>query len=172
MNRLTKTLCVVLLTAVPLAYLAWCSWQSTKGSEKRKQVAAAVTPVTGRPELATRNIYNVPVPAKATTRRYFETNSWNTSTLYARFTTVPRGLDWFLGRLGTKRSELVPGSVPITLSQQKTFGWHFEGPWAARQKLAGIHLEPEEKGKPSINLLVNLTHKDHPRVYIVSTVKF
>jgi hypothetical protein len=172
LNRLTKSVCVSLLVAVPLAYLVWAAVQSTGGSENKKKVAAAVHPLHGRPDLATRNIYNMPVPYRATGPSYFETNSWHTSSLYARFTTVPRGLDWFLHRIGTSRSALVEGEDPITARQQETFGWHLDGPATARQHRAGVHLDATGKGKPAYNLLVNLTDPKHPQVYVVSTITF
>jgi hypothetical protein len=171
-NRLTKTLCVSLLVAAPLAYLVWAAVQSTGGSENKKKVAAAVKPLHGRPDAATRNIYNLPVPLKARGPSYFETNSWHTSSLYARFTTVPAGLDWFLRRLGTSRSALIEGENPITAKQQETYGWHLDGPAAAGQHRAGVHLDAPAKGKPAYNLLVNLTDPHHPRVYVVSTIAF
>jgi hypothetical protein len=171
-SKLMKSACVTLLVAVPIAYLVIASLQSTAGSERQKKVASAVTPLSGRPDLATRNIYNLPVPAKATTRRYFETNGWNTSALYVRFTTAPKGLNYFLDTIGTTRAALIKGVDTITVKQQKTFGWHFEGPWAAKQKLYGIHLDAQKKGTPAFDVLVNLTNKARPRVYAVSTIKF
>ncbi|GGO92576.1 hypothetical protein [Wenjunlia tyrosinilytica] len=173
MNRATKALVIVLLAAVPTSYLVIAAAQSSGGSSNKKRSAEATEPLSGRPDRATRDIYDLPVPGNAKGARFFETNSWKTSSLYARFTAKrPKDVDWFLKRLGTKRSALVEGYNPITPEQEHTFGWNFHGQWAAKQAFAGVRLPPREKGRPTYNLLVNLKDKAHPTVYVVSTITF
>ncbi|GAB2588994.1 hypothetical protein GCM10027168_22300 [Streptomyces capparidis] len=172
MNRLGKAAVAAVLVTIPATYLVVASFQSLDGSEMKERVAAATSPLHGRPDSTTRDIYEVPVPGRAQAARFFETNSWRSSSLYVRFTTVPGGLDWFLGELGTSRAELRANAVPISWEQQEKVGWNFHGDWAARQKLYGLRLDPPHDGGPTRSLVVNLTRPDRPAVYVVSTLDF
>ncbi|KRV51286.1 hypothetical protein AQ490_00495 [Wenjunlia vitaminophila] len=172
MNRFTRAVVVALMVTAPAAYLVVAAVQSLNGSDMKERVAAATTMVHERPDRATRNIYGVPMNYKATGKKFFETNSWKSSSLYARFTTIPRGLDWFLKQIGTSRDELVEGKIPISRERQQVVGWDFHGEWAADQHFYGVSLPAEKKGQPAREVLVNLADPEHPAVYIVSTITF
>lgn len=172
MNRAAKIVAVAVLALAPTTYLVIAATQSLEGSESKERIAKAAEPLHGRPPAVMRNIYAVPVPEQSWYKRFFETNSWQTSSLYVRFDTTPRDLDRFLRRIGTDRGELVKGVIPITRDQQKAFGWNFHGPWAAEQELAGATLRAERKGGPGYRLVVNLARPERPSVYLVSTVSY
>jgi hypothetical protein len=172
MSRAGKYLAAVLLAVVPTSYLVVAAAQSRDSGVKKERSAAAASPLPYKPGRTLRNIYKLPVPDTATQGRFFETNSWETSSLYVRFVTTPGGLDGFLKQVGTSRGELLDSHISFTRDQEKTVGWNFHGAWAARQRLAGISLPSQTSGKPSYNLVVNLTDEFHPAVYAVSTVTF
>ena len=172
MRRIAKFAAVAVLVTVPASYLVIASLQSLAGSERKEEVAAATEPLWGRPDRATQNIYRVRLPDYSWGNRFFETNSWKTSSLYLRFEASSLGLDAFLSQLGTSRSALVDGYVPITAEQQRTVGWNFHGPWAKKQKLAGVVLPAEGKGKPGHRLVVNFADEFYPTVFVVSTITY
>lgn len=112
-------------------------------------------------------IYQVTVPVGSRYVRNLETNSWDTSELYAEFVTTAGGLDTFLAQIGTSRAALRNGAVAMTAAQSKAAGWNFAIP----RTWAGLSLH-RPGDKPDHNITVDMTNPDHPRVYVVSTVNF
>lgn len=172
MRRAGTFVAVAVLVAVPGSYLVVASAQSLSGSDRKERVAAATEPLWGRPDVTTRNIYQVPLPDYTWGNHYFETNSWKRSALYMRFETTALGLDAFLSGLGLTRGSLTEGQIPITERQQKTFGWRLDGPWSKKQRLTGVRLPSEGKGRPEHRIVVNLVDEYYSTVYVVSTIDY
>jgi hypothetical protein len=158
---------VPLLVLVPIGYVLISAEQS-RDSGVNKQKEAAISHLSlAMPTSLQQRIYQVPFPYGARYPGYLETNSWDTSVLYAQFTTTSGGLDTFLAKIGTSRYALRPGTSAITAAQMKTAGWIF--PPGHRQ--AGIALH-QVGDKPDHDIVVDLSDPDLPIVYVVSTVNF
>jgi hypothetical protein len=156
-----------LLVLVPLGYVIISAEQSRDGGAVKEQEAAARHMTPELPSSLQQRVYQVPFPVGATAVGYLETNSWDTSVLYAQFTTTAGGLDTFLAKIGTSRDALRDGNPAVGAAQARAAGWSLadSGPWA------GIALH-QLGDKPDHDIAVDLTHADEPTVYVVSTVNF
>jgi hypothetical protein len=156
-----------LLVLVPLGYVIISAEQSRDDGESKQAEAAARHLIRNEPSSLQQRIYQVPIPDGATGVGYLETNSWDTSVLYARFTTTAGGLDTFLAKIGTTRDALREGRSAITPAQAGAVGWRFTSPvpWA------GVSLH-QAGDKPDHDITVDLADADAPIVFVVSTVNF
>lgn len=169
-RRLLTALVVLVLIAVPLGYLVVSAQQSRDSGRQKQRMAAAEGLVAQWPSRVQRRIYDVPIPGGATDVAFYETNAWEQSSLYVRFGTVPWRLDRFLENIGTDRSALRAGAVTITEKQAGTVGWELR-PAGQGDNWAGIvHRQPGSA--PDVAVTVDFSRADHPRVYVVSTVRF
>jgi hypothetical protein len=166
-RRWVQWLVVAVLILVPSGYGAVAAVQSrdTDGAKSLKAEMAGL--VDDWPARMQRSIYQVPIPYDATKVAYFESNSWQTSSLYVQFTTTAGGLDTFLAQLGAGREDFRNGAVTITADQAKRVGWKF----SPGHDWAGAAL-PAHGDKPRHEITVNLDNPDKPSVYVVSTVNF
>lgn len=164
-HRWLTAIAVVLLIAIPTGYLVVSAQQSRASGEKKARAASADTLVYNWPSDVQRRIYDVPVPKGASYVAHYETNSWGHSTLYVQFRASSNQLSTFLERLGTTRSALVAGTVTISQDDTDVTGWDLDDP---SRTYAGtiVQQSPDE---PEVAVTVDLTHKDQPRVYVVST---
>ncbi|MEV7084764.1 hypothetical protein AB0O07_02475 [Streptomyces sp. NPDC093085] len=164
-RRWLTAIVIVLLIGIPAGYLVVSAEQS-RDSGRNKEIESAATGLQDlRPSKMKRRVFEVPVPPGATRVRYFETSNWKTSRLYVQFDVTSGRLDAFLTDLGTSRSALVDGSLPITPRDRQTVGWDFDQPG---HHLAGVqHRQPGPR--PSQDVVVDLTDPGFPRVYVVST---
>lgn len=165
--RWVRWLVLPLLVLVPAGYLAISADQSRDGGVNQDEEAATRQMTAGTPTALQQRIYQVAFPSGATGTAYLETNSWDTSVLYAQFTTTSGGLDAFLAGAGTSRPALREGRPDLPAAQARTAGWTFAGPgpWE------GISLH-RRGDKPDHDIVVDLSHPDAPVVYVVSTVNF
>jgi hypothetical protein len=158
---------VPLLVLVPLVY-ALISAEQSRNSGETKQKEAAISHLSlAEPTALQQRIYQVPFPDGAKYPGYLETNSWDTSVLYAQFTTTSGGLDTFLAKIGTSRYALRPGLSAMTAEQIRTAGWAFV-PGHVREGIA-LH---QAGDKPDHDVVVDLTNPDLPVVFVASTVNF
>ncbi|MEW2521863.1 hypothetical protein [Actinacidiphila alni] len=158
---------VPLLVLVPLVY-ALISAEQSRGSGEAKQKQAAISHLTmAEPTALQQRIYQVPFPDGAKSPGYLETNSWDTSVLYAQFTTTSGGLDTFLAKIGTSRYALRSGTKALTGEQTETAGWIF----SPGRDLKGV-ARHQVGDKPDHDIVVDLTRPDLPIVYVASTVNF
>lgn len=158
---------VPLLVLVPLGYVIISAAQSRASGPNARQQEAGRKLTQVYPTRLEQRIYQVPIPPGSRYVRNMEQNSWDTSVLYAEFVTNAGGLDTFLAQVGTSRAALTPGEVATTAAQSKAVGWNFAIP----RTWAGVKLT-RPGDKPDHTITVDLTHPDHPRVYVVSTVNF
>lgn len=158
---------VPLLVLVPMGYVAVSAAQSRGNGEGPLHERAGHVLTQVYPTQLQQRIYQVTIPVGCRYVRNLETNSWDTSVLYAEFITSIGGLDTFLAQIGTSRAALVPGKVAATAAQSAMVGWNFDIP----HNWAGISLH-QAGDKPDHNITVDMTNPVHPRVYVVSTVNF
>jgi hypothetical protein len=158
---------VPLLILVPIGYVLISAEQS-RDAGVGKQLQAAATSLTFHwPSTVQRRIYQAPIPVGSTDVAWFETNSWKTSSLYVQFATTPGGLDSFLAQIGTSRSALREGYLPIADAQARRVGWV----WRKDRVWAGVKLK-QHGDKPDHYMVVNLFNPDRPYIYLVSTMDF
>lgn len=166
-RRFVTAVVVVLLVAVPAGYLALSGFQSRDSGKDKQQTASATSLVWEWPSKVTRRIYEVPIPSRSTYVAYFETNSWQKSSLYAQFRTSPEKLDTFLEGVGTSRADL--GDEPtITTAQADVVGWDFR---ESRRDYVGT-LVRTPGYRPDLALTIDLSRPERPQVYVVSTAEF
>ena len=166
-RRLLTAVIVVLLIAVPAGYLVLSGFQSRDSGKDKEQVASATSLVWEWPSKVTRRIYEVNIPSYSTYVAYFETNSWQKSSLYTQFRTSPEKLDTFLDELGTSRDALADGSA-ITSGQADVVGWDFRQP--GREYVGTTVRTPGHR--PTLRLTVDLSRPERPQVYVLSTAEF
>lgn len=159
---------VVLLIAVPAAYLVLSAHQSRDSGKDKQAVASATGLVWEWPSKATRRIYDVPIPSRSTYVGYFETNSWQKSSLHVQFRTSPKKLDRFLNEIGTSRDELRKGTRTVTGKQADLVGWNID---VSGHVYAGTSVE-QPGYRPDLAVTVDLTRPERPQVYVVSTAEF
>jgi hypothetical protein len=167
-HRWLTAVVVVLLIAVPAGYLVLSAHQSRDSGKDKEQTASATGLVQEWPSRATRRIYQVPIPRGSTYVAYFETNSWKKSSLYVQFRTSPEKLDLFLEGVGTSRSKLVDGKVPITAQQADVVGWDLRAPG---HTYAGAEVVTHDY-RPDLAITVDVSNPERPQVYVVSTAEF
>ncbi|CAL9600760.1 hypothetical protein [Streptomyces albus] len=167
-HRLVVLLIVVLLIALPAGYLVQSAFQSRASGKDKERAAAATNLVYNHPPKVSQRIYDVPVPLTATRVGFYETNSWQKSTMWVQFRTSDQRLREFLDDVGTDYTKLRPGHVAISDRMATEVGWRFEKPeshyWST------VYKQP--KSKPDVTITVDMTYKKRPRVYVVSTTAF
>lgn len=167
-HRLLTLLIVVGLIAIPLGYVVHSAFQSRDSGEDKQRNAAATSLTYGWPSKVQRNIYDVPLPSRAGHPAFYETNSWQRSTLYVQFRTTDKRLGEFLDDVGAGRGSLREGDVTITDRHADHVGWDLQ---QEGHSYAGTTLR-QDKGRPNVTITVDRTYENRPRVYVVSTVKF
>ncbi|MEV8455775.1 hypothetical protein AB0467_14095 [Streptomyces sp. NPDC052095] len=162
-RRLITATIIVLLIGVPAGYLLISAGQSRRSGANKEAEASAQGLREGWPSRMQRRIYELPMPGNALDVRYYETNNWKTSRLYVEFRTTSAGLDRFLGRLGSGRSNLEPGKETIGPRDLKIADWSFPAgtEWAGTRHV-------NEKPRPTQDIMVNMTDPMNPVVYVVS----
>ncbi|WP_059011247.1 hypothetical protein [Streptomyces specialis] len=164
-HRWLAAIVVFLLIAIPAAYLALSAYQSRDSGEDKARSASARALIYEWPSKVMRRIYDVPIPNGAGYVGYYETNSWDESTLYVEFRCSPGQLTAFLEELGTDRSALAEATVTIGRSRADVIGWQLDDP---TRTFAGTVVQQSEQ-EPEVSVTVDLTREERPRVYVVST---
>ncbi|MFI8100283.1 hypothetical protein [Streptomyces sp. NPDC086023] len=162
-RRWLTAIIIVLLIGVPAGYLAISAEQSRSSGRDKAAKAAATQVRAGWPSRVQRSIYEVPVPDRAWSVRFYETNNWRTSRLYVAFTVTHADLDTFLVQTGTSRSALKPG-VTIGGKDATVAGWKFP---ADRTWQGTTHEQADPR--PTQDITVDFTDPNSARVYVVST---
>jgi hypothetical protein len=163
-RRLTAIV-IVLLIGVPAGYLAISAGQSRDSGRNKELESSATGLQQVSPSKMKRRVFEVPVPAGATGVRYYETSNWKTSRFYVQFDVTSQRLDTFLTEMGTSRTALKEGAIPITTRDQRTVGWNFADP---HRYWAGVS-HRQKSPRPSQDVVVDLSDPGFPRVYVVST---
>lgn len=157
---------VGLLIVVPLIYLYISAMQSRDSGRDKAEKAGASTLTDEWPSRVQRRIYQVPIPARAGTVRFYETNSWKSSSLFVEFNTSPVKLGSFLKNAGSAESELKEGYVPITEEQAEVVGWNFDD----GRTWHGVLVDRPDPG-PDVAIAVSYDRVNHPAVRVVSTTE-
>ncbi|WP_433858886.1 hypothetical protein [Streptomyces kronopolitis] len=160
-------LIVFLLIAIPAGYIVISAEQSRDSGEGKEAEAAATGLTNAFPSKVQQRIYNVPVPIGSTPVYYYETNSWQTSSLFVQFRTNDWGLEHYLNAIGTSTAALKKEHHTIPPGQASKVGWEFDDdlPWAGATTT-------DRPPRPSQRIMVSYDEPGHPVVYTVSTVKF
>ncbi|PGH52255.1 hypothetical protein CRI70_02395 [Streptomyces sp. Ru87] len=175
-------LIVILLIGIPAGYIVVSAGQSRDSGEDKQARAAATGLTAGWPSKVTRRIYDVPITGYSADVAWYETNSWNTSKLYAQFVTSDKGLDLFLSRIDSSRSALREGRVTISEREAAEVGWKLgagevsdssyaldTGATRAGDWSGMVH--KQRSPEPTLDITVDFSNPAHPKVYVVSTVK-
>ncbi|WP_262387312.1 hypothetical protein [Streptomyces sp. TRM49041] len=163
-RRWFTALVIVLLIGIPAGYLAISAEQS-RSSGRDKEAESSVTGLQDSwPSKMKRRVFEVPIPARSRDVAYFETSNWKSSRLYVQFTTTGAGLDVFLEKAGTSRSELGAGEITVSGRDADVVGWAFrpDHDWSGTT-------QHRERPRPTRDITVDLTDPAAPRVYVVST---
>ncbi|MGW0550078.1 hypothetical protein [Streptomyces altiplanensis] len=163
-RRCLTAVVIVLLIGIPAGYLLISAEQSRDSGRDKAKVASATGLTEGFPSRMTRRIYDVPIPGKALDVAYYETNNWKSSRLYVQFSTIPSGLDWFLGRLGTDRAALEDGRITISERDAGVVGWTI----GSGRSWAGTTIDQKDP-QPTVDITVDETDPARPFVRVVST---
>ncbi|MBU7600545.1 hypothetical protein JGS22_023670 [Streptomyces sp. P38-E01] len=166
-RRAVTAVIAVLLVAVPAGYLVLSGFQSRDSGKDKEQVASATSLVWEWPSKVTRRIYEVPIPSRSTYVAYFETNSWQKSSLYTQFRTSPQKLNAFLAAHGSGRGELTEGSA-VSHGQADVVGWDLRQ--SGTEFLGTTVRNPGNR--PDLRITVDLSRPERPQVYVVSTAEF
>ncbi|MEV5126139.1 hypothetical protein AB0K49_25625 [Streptomyces decoyicus] len=160
-------LIVFLLIAIPAGYIVISAEQSRDSGEGKEAEAAATGLTNAFPSKVQQRIYNVPVPIGSTPVYYYETNSWQTSSLFVQFRTNEWGLEHYLNAVGTSTAALKKNQKTIPPEQASKVGWDFsiDVPWAGTSTTG-------QSPHPYQRIMVNYDEPGHPVVHTVSTVKF
>ncbi|MES4902849.1 MULTISPECIES: hypothetical protein [unclassified Streptomyces] len=164
-RRWLKALVIFLLITIPAGYMVISALQSRNSGEDKQENAAATGLTEGWPSKVQRRIYDVWIPGYSDDVAFYESNSWETSSLYVQFVTSVQGLDRFLVRLGTDRAELKAGRITIGADDAKKVGWRVGGD----EDWAGTVVKQKEP-QPKLDITVDFDNRRHPKVYVVSTV--
>ncbi|UQA92368.1 hypothetical protein [Streptomyces halobius] len=166
-RRWLSALIIFLLIAIPAGYIVISAEQSRESGEDKEQEAAATGLTNAFPSRVQQRIYNVPVPIGSTPVYYYETNSWETSSLFVQFRTNDWGLDHYLKSIGSSTAALKKDHITIPSGQAAKVGWDFgvDWPWAGTT----VEAKPPQ---PAQRIMVSFDEPGHPVVYVVSTVKF
>ncbi|MGW5120466.1 hypothetical protein ACWEQ8_34285 [Streptomyces noursei] len=164
---LLMALVIFLLITIPAGYFVISAEQSRDSGEDKESEAAATGLTNAFPSKLQQRIYDVPVPIGSTPVYYYETNSWQTSSLFVQFRTNDWGLEKYLAAVGTSTAALKKGAVPISPEQAAKVGWDFSANWPWR----GVTVN-RPAPQPSQHIVVSDDEPGHPVVYTVSTVHF
>ncbi|MCF6522917.1 hypothetical protein HOY81_07390 [Streptomyces sp. JJ36] len=167
-HRVLTLLVVVLLIAIPAAILVQSAFVSRESGEDKQREAALSDLHWEWPSKVQRRVYEVPIPQGSSYVAYYETNGWEKSTLYVQFRTSRKNLGAFLEEIGTGRSALRPGTVPITARQAAVVGWDFRDDG---RSYAGL-THPQSGPDPDLSVVVDTSAEQRPRVYVRSVVTF
>lgn len=167
-HRILTLLVVVLLIAIPAGYLVQSAFVSRESGEHKQREAALSNLHYEWPSKVQRRVYEVPVPSGSSYVAYYESNSWEKSTLHVQFRTSETNLKAFLRDIGTEHSALKQGRVTIGKEQAAEVGWKLRGD--GRSYAGLVHKQPEPA--PDLVVTVDTTPEERPRVYVVSTVGF
>ncbi|MFJ4715435.1 sugar kinase [Streptomyces sp. NPDC088785] len=167
-RRALTLLIIVLLIGIPAGYLVISANQS-RDSGKDKEAKYSATGLTiGWPSKVQRRLYETPVPHFSRNVAYYETNNYKVSRLYTQFLTSRGGLDTFLKEVDDRYTvdDLKKGDITIGARDRNVAGWDFTGPgpWYG---LTHTQKDPE----PTQSIVVNLSNRDHPMVFVVSTTE-
>ncbi|RXS87886.1 hypothetical protein EST92_02490 [Streptomyces sp. TM32] len=164
---LLTALIVFLLIAIPAGYIVISAEQSRDSGEGKEAEAAATGLTNAFPTKVQQRIYNVPVPIGSTPVYYYETNAWQTSSLFVQFRTNDWGLEHYLNAIGTSTAALKKQQQTISPEQASKVGWGFDDdlPWAGTTTT-------DRAPRPSQRIMVSYDEPGHPVVYTVSTVRF
>ncbi|MDC7336211.1 hypothetical protein [Streptomyces lydicus] len=164
---LLMALIVFLLIAIPAGYIVISAEQSRDSGEGKEAEAAATGLTNAFPTKVQQRIYNVPVPIGSTPVYYYETNSWQTSSLFVQFRTNEWGLEHYLAAIGTSTAALKKDRQTIPPAQAAKVGWDFsvDWPWAGTTTST-------KAPHPAQRIMVSYDEPGHPVVYTVSTVNF
>ncbi|MFF8369310.1 hypothetical protein ACF05W_10760 [Streptomyces lydicus] len=164
---LLMALIVFLLIAIPAGYIVISAEQSRDSGEGKEAEAAATGLTNAFPTKVQQRIYNVPVPIGSTPVYYYETNSWQTSSLFVQFRTNEWGLEHYLAAIGTSTAALKKDRQTIPPAQAAQVGWDFsvDWPWAGTTTNS-------KAPHPTQRIMVSYDEPGHPVVYTVSTVNF
>ncbi|MEU5974774.1 hypothetical protein [Streptomyces sp. NPDC047315] len=164
-RRWLTAVVIVLLIGIPAGYLVVSAEQSRDSGRDKAAESSATGLRESWPSQMKRRIFEVPIPPESERVAYFETSNWKTSRLYVQFTTTSAGLDLFLESMGTSRTALQPGLVTIGTKEATTVGWTFT---PGERAWTGL-TNPQDKPRPTQQVVVDLTNTERPRVYVVST---
>ncbi|MFJ8854073.1 hypothetical protein [Streptomyces sp. NPDC102437] len=162
-RRLITATIIVLLIGIPAGYLLISAGQSRRAGQNKEAEASAQGLREGWPSRMQRRIFELPMPGNSLDVQYYETNNWKASRLYVEFRTTSAGLDRFLGRMGSGRSDLEPGRVTIGERDRKVSGWKFD-PGTEWAGTSHTNKDP----RPTQDIMVNMTDPMNPVVYVVS----
>ncbi|GAU67165.1 hypothetical protein SSP35_04_02480 [Streptomyces sp. NBRC 110611] len=164
---LLTALIVFLLIAIPAGYIVISAEQSRDSGAGKEAEAAATGLTNAFPSKVQQRIYNVPVPIGSTPVYYYETNSWQSSSLFVQFRTNTWGLAHYLKAVGTSTAGLVKGRQTIAPGDAAKVGWDFgtDQPWAGTATRS-------QAPRPAQQIMVSYDEPGHPVVYVVSTVNF
>ncbi|OEV04377.1 hypothetical protein AN216_08695 [Streptomyces oceani] len=168
-HRIVTLLIVVLLIAVPAGFLVKAAFVSRDSGEEKQREAALSDLTWERPSKADLRIYDVPMPKSASYVAHYEANSWKTSSLHVQFRITDEKLDKFLHNVGTNGSQLRTGAWSgVSEAQAERVGWEFG---KSGRSYAGLVYQ-ESQQHPELQITVDTTAEERPRVYVVSTVRF
>lgn len=167
-HRVLALCVVVLLIAVPAGYLVQSAFVSRESGENKQREAALSNLHYEWPSKVQRRVYEVPIPKGSSYVAYYESNSWEKSTLHVQFRTSRKNLERFLRDIGTERAALETSEITIGEDQADKVGWDLRGSGRAYAGL--VHKQPEPA--PDLRVTVDTTPEKRPRVYVVSTVGF
>lgn len=167
-HRVLTLFVVVLLIAIPAGYLVQSAFVSRDSGEHKQREASLSDLHYEWPSQVQRRVYEVPVPKGSSYVAYYESNSWEKSTLHVQFRTSQTNLNAFLRDIGTDRAALEQGRVTISREQAAKVGWRLRD--TGRSYAGLVHTQPEPA--PDLVVTVDTTPQERPRVYVVSTVRF
>lgn len=165
-HRVLVLVIVVLLIAIPAGYLVRSAFQSRDSGEEKQREAALANLTWEWPSKVQRRVYDVRIPQGSSYIAHYEDNAWKSSSLYAQFRTDGKKLNKFLKSAGLSRSELKEGKTPISTRQAAKVGWDFSD---SNRDYAGV-ARPRRGEDPDLSIVVDMTHKERPRVFVVSTI--
>ncbi|MFC5799797.1 hypothetical protein [Streptomyces formicae] len=163
-RRWVTAIVIVLLIGIPAGYLVISAEQSRRSGLDKERESSATGMREHWPSKMKRRVFEVPIPAKSTEVAYYETSNWKSSRLYVTFRTTAAGLDTFLTKVGTNRSELRTGEVSIGHRDADTAGWTFE----PESAWSGI-THQQKAPRPTQDITADLSDPSSPKVFVVST---
>ena len=163
-RRWLTAIVIVLLIGIPAGYLLISAGQSRRSGLDKELESSATGLTDDVPSRMKQRVFEVPIPARATHVRYYETSNWKSSRLYVQFTVTSGRLDTFLTELGSHRAALKEGDVTIAPRDARAVGWNF----IPGRVWSGVTHEQKDP-RPTQDITVDLTDPAIPRVYVVST---
>ncbi|PWI45736.1 hypothetical protein [Streptomyces sp. ICBB 8177] len=158
-----------LLIVIPAVYLVISGLQSHSAATDKELRAQMAGVVHATPSAVQCGVYEVPIPRDARDVEFYEANSWQTDSLYVRFTTGRAGLAAFLAGLGSGTARLHQGTtaVRVPAGLEGRVGWRFP----SGHRWAGTTLTAPDS-HPAHEITVNLDDPRNPVVFVVATIRF